>query len=258
MGEPRGVGVTGLAGKASLVTGAGSGIGRAIAIGLAQRGVAVAVLDLDGPAAEQTAETIIGAGGQAMTVATDIADEDAVRAAVCAVVDEFGRLDVAVNNAAVASTDQVLTDMSGRQWERVLQINLTGTFFCLKYEIPAMIRVGGGTIVNVASNGGLYAIPRAPAYVASKHGVVGLTKVAAVDYARDGIRVNAVAPAITRTAMFDEVADGTDMAAQQEPVTPLGRLATPQEIADAAIWLCSDEASYITGTVLSVDGGRRA
>lgn len=250
--------MTGFTGKASLVTGAGSGIGHAIAIGLAQRGVAVMVLDVDPNAAEQTAETITGSGGQAIAVAADIADEDAVRDAVTAVVDEFGRLDIAVNNAAIASTDQDLTDMSGRHWERVLKINLTGTFFCLKYEIPQMIRAGGGAIVNIASTGGLYAIPRAPAYVASKHGVVGLTKVAAVDYARDGIRVNAVAPASTRTAMFDEVADGTDMVAQQEAATPLGRLATPQEIADAAIWLCSDEASYITGTVLSVDGGRRA
>ncbi|MFN3004144.1 SDR family NAD(P)-dependent oxidoreductase [Mycolicibacterium wolinskyi] len=260
--------MTGFTGKAGLVTGAGSGIGRAIAVGLAQRGVAVMVLDVDPNAAEQTAETITGPGGQAIAVAADIADEDAVRDAVTAVVDEFGRLDIAVNNAAIASTDHDLTGMSGRHWERVLRINLTGTFFCLKYEIPQMVRAGGGAIVNIASTGGLYAIPRAPAYVASKHGVVGLTKVAAVDYARDGIRVNAVAPAITRTAMFDEVADGTDMVAQvadgtdmvaqQEAATPLGRLATPQEIADAAIWLCSDEASYITGTVLSVDGGRRA
>ncbi|WP_441960626.1 SDR family NAD(P)-dependent oxidoreductase [Mycolicibacterium houstonense] len=250
--------MTGLAGKAGLVTGAGSGIGRAIAVGLARRGVAVAVLDVDRPAAERTAETIIGTGGQARAVASDIADEDAMRAAVCAVVDEFGQLDLAVNNAAVASTGQNLTEMSGRHWERVLQINLTGTFYCLKYEIPQMIRAGGGAIVNIASSGGLYAIPRAPAYVASKHGVVGLTKVAAVDYAGDGIRVNAVAPSITRTAMFDGVAGGADTVTQQEAVTPLGRLATPQEIADAAIWLCSDEASYITGTVLSVDGGRRA
>ncbi|MFF4621782.1 SDR family NAD(P)-dependent oxidoreductase [Nonomuraea jabiensis] len=250
--------MTDFTGKVGLVTGAGSGIGRAIASGLGRRGAAVAVLDLDESTAEETADAIIGAGGTATAVRVDVADEDSVRRAVASVVERFGRLDVAVNNAAIPSTGQDLTTMTANAWERVMRINLTGTFFSLKHEIPELLRTGGGAIVNIASNGGLYAIPHAPAYVASKHGVVGLTKVAAVDYAPHGIRVNAVAPAITRTAMFDQVAQGTDMIAEQEASTPLGRLATPEEIADAAIWLSSDEASYVTGTTLSVDGGRRA
>ncbi|GAB3439932.1 SDR family oxidoreductase [Streptomonospora sediminis] len=246
------------AGSAALVTGAGSGIGRAIASDPARRGACVAALDLDGTAAAETAEAITADGGTAIAVAADVADEDSVRAAVARTAAGFGRLDVAVNNAAVPSTGQDLAGMSAEAWERVLRINLTGAFFSIKHEIPELRRTGGGAIVNIASNGGLYAILHAPAYVASKHGVVGLTKVAAVDHAAEGIRVNAVAPAITRTAMFDQVAAGTDMIAQQEAITPLGRLATADEVAAAAIWLCSAGASYVTGATLSVDGGRRA
>lgn len=249
--------MTSLDTKVALVTGSGSGIGRAIASGLAARGAKVAVLDLDLAAAEETVALIEAAGGAAVAVPVDIADEGSVRAALAATVEAFGRLDIAVNNAGVPSTGQEVATITAEAWERVVRINLTGTFFSMKHEIPELLR-GGGAIVNVASNGGLYAIPQAPAYVASKHGIVGLTKAAAVDYAKRGIRVNAVAPAITRTAMFDQVAEGTDMAAQQEAITPLGRLATPEEIAAAAIWLSSEESSYVTGITLSVDGGRRA
>ncbi|MFJ3278260.1 SDR family NAD(P)-dependent oxidoreductase [Streptomyces halstedii] len=244
-------------GKVGLVTGAGSGIGRAIASGLARRGAAVAVLDLDEAAAQETAEEITGVGGRAIAIRVDIADEDSVRSAIGRTVAELGRLDLAVNNAGVPSSGRQLTGMPAQEWERVLRINLTGTFFCLKHEIPELSRAGGGAIVNIASGGGLHAIPLSPAYVASKHGVVGLTKAAAVDYAADGIRVNAVAPGMTRTAHLDRAVEGTGLIAQHKALTPLGRLATPDEIADAAVWLCSDESSYITGTTLSVDGGRR-
>ncbi|MBV7672484.1 glucose 1-dehydrogenase [Streptomyces halstedii] len=244
-------------GKAGLVTGAGSGIGRAIASGLARRGAAVAVLDLDEAAAHETAEEITGVGGRAIAIRVDIADEDSVRSAIGRTVAELGRLDLAVNNAGVPSSGRQLTGMPAQEWERVLRINLTGTFFCLKHGIPELRRAGGGAIVNIASGGGLHAIPLSPAYVASKHGVVGLTKAAAVDYAADGIRVNAVAPGMTRTAHLDRAVEGTGLIAQHKALTPLGRLATPDEIADAAVWLCSDESSYITRTTLSVDGGRR-
>ncbi|MGV9898369.1 SDR family NAD(P)-dependent oxidoreductase [Streptomyces tendae] len=197
---------------------------------------------------------------RAEAVAVDIGDELSVQRAVTHVVATFGRLYFAVNNAGIPATGHILTEIPVHEWERVLRVNLTGTWLCLKYQLPVMKQHGGGAIVNVASSGGLYAIPGAPAYVAGKHGVIGLSKVAAVDYGPDNIRVNALCPALTRTTMFDGVvaSGGAQLAEEQAAITPLRRLADPGEVAAAAVWLCSPDASYITGTVLSADGGRRA
>lgn len=241
--------------KAGLVTGAGSGIGRATAITLATHGAAVAVLDIDQAAAVETTELIRGAGGKATARVVDIGNEDSVRTAVAHAVATYGRLDFAVNNAGISSR-QPLDQMSLEEFERVVHVNLAGTFLCMKYELP-LLR-GGGAIVNMASNGGLAAIPSAPAYVASKHGIVGLTRVAAVDYAPDGIRVNAVCPGPTLTAGFEAFAAGTDLIARQGAMTPLGRMAKPEEVGEAVAWLCSDASSYVTGIAMSIDGGRRA
>ncbi|ATY16793.1 2-hydroxycyclohexanecarboxyl-CoA dehydrogenase [Amycolatopsis sp. AA4] len=251
MGEPR---VAVVNQRRGLVTGAGSGIGRAAAIEFARTGAAVGVLDIDEAAAVETVELIKKDGGEALAVQVDIGDESSVQAAIKQTVEAYGGLDFAVNNAGVSSRQRV-DQLTLAEFERVVQVNLSGTFLCLKYELP---HLHGGAIVNVASNGGLYAIPNAPAYVATKHGIVGLTKVAAVDYAADGIRVNAVCPGPTRTPGFDQWAGDPGMIARQEAITPLGRLATPEEAAAAMVWLCSDAASYVTGTTLSVDGGRRA
>lgn len=237
-----------------LVTGASSGIGRAAAIGLGRAGARVVLCARRVSEGEKTAEQVRAAGGEAVFERTDVSKSSDVERAVATALDRFGRLDGAVNNAGVDGPNVKTADYDEAAWRRVLDTNLTGLWLCMKHEIPAMLQSGGGAIVNVASVLGLYAYPTASAYVASKHGVVGLTRTAAVEYARHGIRVNAVCPGYVPT----ELSDKTFSPERRDRVvamTPMKRPGTPEEIAEVILWLLSDASSFVTGHALVADGG---
>jgi NAD(P)-dependent dehydrogenase (short-subunit alcohol dehydrogenase family) len=245
-----------LRGKVALVTGAASGIGAASALAFAEAGARVAACDRDLAGAEATAKLIGDSGGEACAVAVDVTDGAQVAAMVEEVVARFGRLDCAHNNAGITGASALTADYDTAQWDLVLAVNLTGVFHCLQHELAAMLRTGGGAIVNTASFSGLVAVPRIPAYVASKHGVVGLTRAAAVEYGRKGIRVNAVCPGSTRTPMVDGFSGGDARVEEaMAAASPMRRLAEPEEIARTVVWLCSNEASFVNGHALAVDGG---
>ena len=249
--------MTQMEGKAALVTGAASGIGRASALALARAGAAVCVSDIDGDGAAETAQRIIEEGGKAIAVTCDVTRSEDVRAMVAATLNAFGPLDAAVNNAGIAGsfTDR-LHEADDLVFERVLAVNLRGVWLCMKEELAQMLEAGGGSIVNIASVAGLIGAPKAAAYTASKHAVVGLTKSAAVDYAKLGVRINAVCPAYTDTAMVQSAIAGNPLMAHiMERAIPMGRLGQPSEIADAVVWLCSDASSFVTGHSLVLDGG---
>lgn len=243
-------------GKVAIVTGAASGIGRATAQAFAKHGASVVVSDVDPDDGEETVRMITDAGGEAAFVRTDVSQWSEVEALISATVDQYGRLDYAFNNAGISGGVGMPTaDYSEEMWDRVIDINLKGVWMGMKAEIPHMLQ-NGGAIVNCASILGYVGFREAPAYVASKHGVVGLTKTAALEYARQGIRVNAICPGFIHTPMVDRAFEGADDAIRQlEQQVPVGRLGTPDEIAEAVVWLCSDSASYVTGHALLADGG---
>ncbi|MGH3644968.1 MAG: SDR family NAD(P)-dependent oxidoreductase [Mycobacterium sp.] len=244
---------TSLTGKVAIVTGAASGIGRASALLLAKRGASVVIGDLDEAGGKETASLI---GDSALFVSTDVSDEDSFQDLVRSTLAEFGRLDIAHNNAAIYLTGENIADTDKKTWDRVIAINLTGTFLGLRAEIPAMLKTGGGSIVNMSSVAGLVAQPGQPGYVPSKHGVIGLTKAAAIEYSGQGIRVNAVLPGPTRTPMTQQLIDGDpEFLGQLTAAIPIQRLGEPDDIAEAVAWLASDAASFVTGVALPVDGG---
>ena len=249
-------------GKVALVTGAGGegGIGRAVALLFAQKGAAVTVADIvDG--GNETVKLIEKLGGKALFIKTDVSKPEEVEAMVKGTVDHFGRLDYAHNNAGIEGTMGPLADCTIENFDRTITINLRGVFLSMKYEIPFLIEGGGGAIVNTASIAGLIGFPTLPAYVASKHGVNGLTKNAALEYAAHGIRVNSVCPGAIKTRMIDEIGKQMgvdDPAAAFDPLHPLGRMGKPEEIAELVTFLCSDAASFITGVNYAADGGYTA
>lgn len=243
-------------GQVALVTGASAGIGRATALAFGAAGAAVVVADVNDTQGEATAAEIRDVGGRAIYVHADVADADQVAAMVAATVSEFGRLDHAFNNAGIEGEPAPLADCPRENWDRTLAVNLTGVFSCLQAEIPALRESGGGSIVNCASIAGLNGFPGLAAYVASKHGVNGLTKAAALELAPEGIRVNSVCPGAIDTEMVARVAaEQPEMIERTIAAHPLGRLGRPEEIASTVLWLCSDAAGFVTGQAIAVDGG---
>ena len=246
-----------LEGAVALVTGGAAGIGKAAALAFARYGAKVALCDLKVERGEEVAQSIERDGGRAIFVKADVSRAADVDALVAATVRAFGRVDCAFNNAGIEGQLGSTAECSEENFDRTIAINLKGLWLCLRREIQEMLRQGGkGAIVNMSSVAGLVGFENLPAYVASKHGVVGLTKTAALECAAKGIRVNAVCPGVIHTEMIDRVT-GKDPAVEQQFVNlePMGRMGTPQEIAEAAVWLCSPAASFVTGQALAIDGG---
>jgi len=245
-----------LDGKIALVTGGSSGIGRAAALAFAREGAKVVIADILIEGSEETVQIIEKSGGQAIFFRTDVSKSAEVEALIKKTAETCGRLDCAFNNAGIGGGRAATAECTEEEWDRVMNINLKGVWLCMKYEIQRMLEQGGGAIVNTASVAGLVGFQNTPAYVASKHGVVGLTKAAALEYATFGIRINAVCPGVIRTPMIDRVvAARPKMEEVYTAMHPVGRLGEPEEIAEAVVWLCSDAASFVTGHAMVVDGG---
>ena len=243
-------------GKVALVTGASSGIGRATAMAFAREGARVVVADVMTQPGEETRRMIEEAGGEAIFVKTDVSRHEDVKALVARVMSAYGRLDAACNNAGIEGVAAPTAESTEENWDRVIAINLKGVWLCMKYEIRQMLAQGEGAIVNMSSIAGVVGFPNIPAYCASKGGVNLLTKAAALEYADKGIRINAICPGVIRTAMVERVIGGNpEVEAQYTAMEPIGRLGTPEEIADAVLWLCSGEATFVIGHPLVVDGG---
>jgi NAD(P)-dependent dehydrogenase (short-subunit alcohol dehydrogenase family) len=242
--------------KVALVTGAASGIGRAGAMAFAKAGAKVVASDIDEAGGAETVKMITDMGGEAMFVKCDVSDQADVKALFAALMEAYGRLDCAFNNAGIEGIPSPCLECTEENWDKTIAINLTGVFYCCKEEVRIMLEQGGGAIVNTASVAGLVGFGGIPAYTASKHGVNGLTKVIALDYAKENIRANSVCPGVIDTPMIDRFTGGdAEAKAGMEAMEPVGRLGKPEEVADAVVYLCSDEASFVTGINMPVDGG---
>ncbi len=244
-----------LEGRTALATGGASGIGQATALAFAREGAKVVIADVNVDGGNATLRMVREIGSEAIFVRTDVRRADEVEALVNEVVKTYGRLDCAFNNAGILGKPTSAVECTEENWDKVISTNLKGVFLCMKYEIPYMIRQGHGAIVNTASVAGLIGVQKNAAYVASKHGVAGLTKAAAIDYARSGIRINAVCPGFIRTAMLGLLEAKPEREARCVSMEPIGRLGRPEEVAEAVVWMCSDAASFVTGHLMAVDGG---
>lgn len=240
-------------GKVVFVTGAASGIGLATAVAFVKEGARVAILDRTEDGLRQTGNAIKDNGGEALAIACDVSIPEQVEAAVARTVETFGRLDIAFNNAGVENKATPLAEIELDEWDRILDINLRGTFVCMKHELAQMLKQGGGVVVNTSSGAGVRGVAGGSAYAASKHAIIGMTKSAALDYAKSNIRVNAVLPGNIATPMMDRFTGGDIQKAID--LEPVGRLGKPEEIAEAVLWMCSDLGAFVTGASISVDGG---
>lgn len=245
-----------LKGRVALVTGGSSGIGRACSLLFAREGAKIVVADVIVEDGEDVVRMIKRKDGDAIFIKTDVSKSDDVRAMIDCAISTYGRLDCACNNAGIEGTIAPTADCTEENWNRTIDINLKGMWLCMKYEIPQMLKQGGGAIVNMASVAGLVGFQGLPAYCASKGGVIQLTRTAALEYATKGIRINAICPGVIRTPMVERVTGGrAEAEAQFTALEPVGRMGTPEEIAEAVVWLCSDAASFVTGHPMVVDGG---
>jgi len=245
--------------QVALVTGAGSGIGRMTALAFAQAGAEVVVSDVNAAGGQETVGLITDGGGEAYFIRCNVANPAEVEAAVRQTVDHYGRLDIGINNAGIGGKFARLAEQSLDDWNQMLAVNLSGVFYCMQAEIRQMLQQGGGKIVNISSIAGVRGMPNGAPYSAAKHGVLGLTKTAALEYVRKNIRVNAVCPVYTHSAMVhDLMSMAPDMEERMRRVIPAGRFGQPQEIAQAILWLCADENAFFTGQAIQIDGGMTA
>ncbi|MBD2730460.1 SDR family oxidoreductase [Nostoc sp. FACHB-892] len=244
-------------GKVAFVTGAANGIGRATALAFAREGANVVVADVSEQGNQETAHMIEKLGGRVIAIKCNVTQALDVKAALSKTIETFGRLDFAFNNAGVEQKNTPTAEIEESEWDRIVDIDLRGVFLCMKYEIPLLLKQGGGAIVNTSSGAGVIGIKGGAAYTAAKHGLIGLTKSAALDYASQNIRINAVCPGYIDTSMMDRFTGGTPEGREQViSEEPIGRMGQPEEIANAVVWLCSDASSFVVGHALVVDGGQ--